>query len=351
MNARPGRRQADFSLSNNPADPRLLLQFSGDGTILLDRCRHLRRHRCMIIQARPGHATALTGPASVGRNTCQKGRRQMTEGTAQDFPDVFAKTKYDGYQSYSYLEAGADYDEFKLAQAIRSRSPVRPGARPVADRPHHQADRREHHHQPARPSADLPGRHRPGPRLHPHRSRAHGIRGPRPLGHDRRLRQPDGWHRLRHQQVRLEVGRHHLRPRHAAVRHRPPGLRSDRATPSNDIVRAHRQRSDRPGPLARGRNADRERGRPTGHPLWLGRAPDGHRLLRGQRPRLGAEGGRRRRADRVRPARRRADEQARHRHRRLALGRPDLHGHLSSSRASRCSSPTPERAASGDTPR
>ncbi|MQA81346.1 MAG: diguanylate cyclase [Streptosporangiales bacterium] len=35
-----------------------------------------------------------------------------------EFPIRFKKTRYNGYRSYSYLEAGADYDEFKLVPEL-----------------------------------------------------------------------------------------------------------------------------------------------------------------------------------------------------------------------------------------
>jgi membrane dipeptidase len=40
----------------------------------------------------------------------------MPETGSQEFSVPFAKTRYDGYRSFSYLKAGTDYDEFELAK-------------------------------------------------------------------------------------------------------------------------------------------------------------------------------------------------------------------------------------------
>jgi membrane dipeptidase len=38
--------------------------------------------------------------------------------TANEFPETFRETRYNGYRSFSYLKSGADYDEFELAPEL-----------------------------------------------------------------------------------------------------------------------------------------------------------------------------------------------------------------------------------------
>jgi membrane dipeptidase len=43
--------------------------------------------------------------------------------SANEFPDIFRTTRYDGYRSFSYLKPGVDYDEFELAPEL-GRAPL-----------------------------------------------------------------------------------------------------------------------------------------------------------------------------------------------------------------------------------
>ncbi len=99
------------------------------------------------------------------------------------------------------------------------------------------------------------------------------------------------------------------------------------ATTLERDLRGQTERPARPGGRAGGGHDDRERAGPDRHPLRLRRTPDGHRVQPGQHARLRSLRGPRRRADPLRAPRGGPDEQARHRHRHLALRRPDLAGH------------------------
>ena len=258
----------------------------------------------------------------------------MSDASSQEFGVRFRETKYDGYTSFSYLKAGVDYEEFALATEF--------GREPLYDLglDEEQTARTIRliddniiislHDHPAIFPDDMT-QVRDYIRTGRERTSYAGLAA---FGHDRGVRQHDGRHGLRHQQVRLEVGRHHLRPRHAAA---PTWrTRSTRriAYSLDDICAAHGERAD----------CDRARRWRPPRPIenevdridilyGLRRPPDGHRLLRVEHPRLRAQG------DEATAASplfgRRAVERMNafgHRHRRVPLQRPDLPGHLRGTR-------------------
>jgi hypothetical protein len=109
------------------------------------------------------------------------------------------------------------------------------------------------------------------------------LRGSEHRRHRRHLRQLHGWDSADHLERRLEVDRHHPRPRHALQRYRPPGdglRRRDAGRPPACQARGQ----DRPGPLTRGCYPDRERARPRRRPLRPRHPLHGHRLFGGEQP-------------------------------------------------------------------
>ena len=236
------------------------------------------------------------------------------------------RKRYTGYRSFQYLEAGIDYTRVQARPRSRARA-VAASRGVVRARDARAAPaRRVPGHLVARPRVRRSGRCRPDLRVSPRGSRLDRLRGAGGVRHRRHFRLPDGRHRVDHVQGGLEVGRHHLGPGHAPVRHRPPGDGHPRRDDARHPARQGR-RPDRVHSVARSRHADRERDRSTRHPVRPGRPLVGHRLQRGEHARLRPARTERRWSDRVRTRRRAAHEQARHRHRRVAFGRSDVAGH------------------------
>ncbi len=53
---------------------------------------------------------------ACGPQRAQKGQNNVSDDDLRALPVDFKKTRYDGYRSYSYLEAGVDYEEYTLAK-------------------------------------------------------------------------------------------------------------------------------------------------------------------------------------------------------------------------------------------
>ena len=77
--------------------------------------------------------------------------------------------------------------------------------------------------------------------LQPHRPSAHRVRGPGGVRPDRRVRQHDGRHRVRHREHPVAVGRRDHGPGHAAGRHRPSGPQFMVVRTLRDIAFAQRR--------------------------------------------------------------------------------------------------------------
>ena len=222
--------------------------------------------------------------------------------------------RYNGYRAYQYLEAGEDYRDIACAEQL-GRVPAYQGLdlTDAADRAHPPAAHRRDRHLPARaPVQVFPENIGADCASTSAGPRAHRLRGPGPLRDDRRLRQRHGRHVL-HQQRRAAGSTQDvlfdLGVRMSDLAHQDYVVKArDRCRTSGTPTRpgriAHRLRP-------RGRDDDRERGRPAGRPLRIRRPPDRHRLLRGQLPGQRPQGARRRRPDLLRRAGRAPDEQAR----------------------------------------
>ena len=192
-------------------------------------------------------------------------------------------SRYTGYTAYDYLEAGKDYREFAYAEQI-GRVPAYAGPRPV--RPSRQ-ERTErllaeeivislHEHVQVFPE-DMG------------QLREHIRQGREPTGYEGLSRSgltavfdngmdgtccissDAGW---KYQDVLFDLG-----VRMADLAHQDFVIKAETV---NDIQHAARDRPDRAHLRARGRDHDRERGRPARRAVRLRRAADGHRLLRGQ---------------------------------------------------------------------
>ena len=130
------------------------------------------------------------------------------------------------YASFGYLDdEPAAFARFPLAPEA-GRVPAYDGGFDAADcRPRRAVARPQHRGEPARSPGAVPRRHGPHAAVQPHRPPAHGLRRPGVIRPDRRVRQHDGRHRVRHREHPVAMGRRGDGPGHAAGGHRPPRSR------------------------------------------------------------------------------------------------------------------------------